>query len=223
MNRQSLTISAALLAVVIVVFGVFVFFGKGSDSGPEPITGPGRASEARSIIQDIQQRQSNEATPAPVVRQPQLIERPAAEAQPASAASASNAANAGGAAAVTPAPTPPAPAGANAELDAAYEQALELRAAGQLDDAQVLLYFGALKGHPRSAFAYAEMNDPIYYSPEVSPLGKADAYQAYRFYSVASEGGLADAADRLEALRLWAVDAAAAGDTDAERVLLQWK
>jgi hypothetical protein len=213
MNRQSLTISAALLAVVVVVVGVVMFVGE-DDARPPLPTGPGQASEARSIIQEIQERSGGDAAPAPAVRQPQLLEQPTtAASEPA----------ARGAVAETPAPVAAAPAGADAALDEAFEQAMELQADGKLDDAQVLLFFGARRGHARSAFAYAEMNDPLHHSAETSLLAEPDAFQAYRWYSAAVDGGVEAADDRLESLRVWAVDAAAAGDGEAERLLLQWE
>ncbi|HMB73483.1 MAG TPA: deoxyribonuclease, partial [Gammaproteobacteria bacterium] len=89
--------------------------------------------------------------------------------------------------------------------------------------AQVLLFFGARRGHPASAYAYAEMNDPNHHSPASSLLDEPDAFQAFRWYSAALDGGYADASERLDALREWAQTAAAAGDSEAERLLLQWE
>ncbi|MDX1561798.1 MAG: hypothetical protein R3305_02675 [Gammaproteobacteria bacterium] len=210
MNRNTLTIGAALLAVVVIGFGVAVYWERGSDD-EAAIMGPGRASEARSIIADIEQRTGTNAVPA---AQPALIRETApAEGQPAG----------GGAIAETPAPAAAAPTGADAELDAAFERARELQAAGQLDDAQVLLFFGARRGHARSAVAYAEINDPNHHSAAPSLLAEPDGYQAYRWYTAALEGGVADAAPRLDALREWAETEAAAGNADAEQLLLQWE
>lgn len=215
MNRQTLTIGAGLLAAVIVVFGIAVYLQRGgTDDSPAPITGPGRAAEARGIIAEIeQQRQSAAGAPAaqPAAR---LIDRPEeAAGQPVE----------GGAIAVTPEPAAEAPAGAGTELDAAFERARELQAAGQLDDAQVLLFFGARRGHAPSAYAYAEMNDPNHHSAETSLLAEPDAFQAFRWYSAALDGGIDAAAARLDALHEWAETAAAAGDSEAERLLLQWE
>lgn len=218
MNRQTLMIGGGLLAVVIVVFGVAVYLNRAGDSGPTPVSGPGRAAEARGIIAEIEARRETGA--AETVERP--VQAPAEQSAQAPAESAGEPVD-GGAIAVTPEPAATAPAGADAELDAAYERARELQAAGQLDDAQVLLFFGARRGHARSAFAYAEINDPNHHSPETSLLAEPDAFQAFRWYSAALEGGVDTAAARLDALHEWAEAAAAAGDSEAERLLLQWE
>lgn len=215
MNRQTLAIGAALLAVVIVAFSVAVYLNRdGSDDSSAPITGPGQAAEARGIIAEIEARRESDADEPASPPARALIDQPEAAAdQPVD----------GGAIAVTPEPAPEVPAGADAELDASFERARELQAAGQLDDAQVLFFFGARQGHAGSAYAYAEMNDPNHHSPETSLLAEPDAFQAFRWYSAALDGGMDAAADRLDALREWAETAAAAGDPEADRLLLQWE
>jgi hypothetical protein len=67
------------------------------------------------------------------------------------------------------------------------------------------------------------MNDPNHHSPDISLLPEPDAFQAFRWYSSAREQGMAEAVERLDALREWAVTAAATGDIDAEQLLLQWE
>jgi hypothetical protein len=217
MNRQTLTIGAVLLAVVVVALGTAVYLNRGgSDDGTAEITGPGRAAEARGIIADLESRREGAETPAPRPA-PALIgsgdEQGGDDSEPV----------AGGAIAVTPEPAASEPTGADAELDAAFERARELQQAGQLDDAQVLFFFGARQGHAGSAFAYAEMNDPLHHSPETSLLAEPDAFQAFRWYSAARDGGLDDAAARLDALRTWAEGEAEAGNLEAEQLLLQWE
>lgn len=211
MNRQTLGIFAVLLAVVAVGLGIAVYQYIGGSDDDAAITGPGRAAEARGIIAEIEAGRDSAVSPASA--EPALINEPNAAAG----------AVEGGAVAVTPEPAAPAPAGADAELDAAFERARELQAAGQLDDAQVLLFFGARRGHARSAFAYAEMNDPNHHSAETSLLAEPDAFQAFRWYSAALDGGIDSAAERLDALHDWAETAAAAGDPEADRLLLQWE
>lgn len=215
MNRQTLTIGAVLLAVVVVAFAAAVYLDR-SGSGDEmaEITGPGRAAEARGIIADIENRRESADAPAPPPEPALIGSRDA----PDGADEAD-----GGAIAVTPEPATSQPAGADAELDAAFERARELQRAGQLDDAQVLYFFGARQGHAESAFAYAEMNDPNHHSPETSLLEEPDAFQAFRWYSAARDGGMNDAVARLDALRSWAEDEAAAGNFEAEQLLLQWE
>jgi TPR repeat protein len=100
---------------------------------------------------------------------------------------------------------------------------MQLQTEGKLDDAQVLLFFGARRGHAQSAFAYAELNDPLHHSPETSLLAEPDAFQAYRWYTTALDAGMEAAAERLAALREWTENEAAAGNSEADRLLLQWE
>jgi hypothetical protein len=216
MNRQSMTIAAALLATVVVLLAAYLYINRdGAGDLPDIPRGAGQAGEARGIIAEIEERRSSEETPAAgPARQPVLLEQADEEAgQPA----------ADGAVARTPEPVPAASTGAAAELDEAYERAVELRGSGQLDDAQVLFFFGARRGHGPSAFAYAEMNDPLHHSPETSLLPEPDANAAYRWYSEALASGVQDAAGRLDALHEWVMDAAADGNFKAEQLLLQWE
>ncbi len=214
MNRETWLIGAGLMAIVVAVLGVIVYLDGREPDGAEPaVAGPGRATEARQVIADIQERRASQADGEVARPAAALINPPDDETQQ----------TGGGAVAVTPDPVADAPTGAGTELDAAYERALELQAAGQLDDAQVLLFFGARQGHGQSAYAYAELNDPNHHSPETSLLAEPDAFQAFRWYSTALDAGIDAAAGRLNALRDWAETAAAAGDSEAERLLLQWE
>ncbi len=196
------------VSVAVVIGGILYFGFGGRDSGSPtlaPITGPERAEEARGVIADIERAREGAAAEGP-----RPVERPGSPAEPADQP-------AGGAAVAT---TPAAPA---AELDTAFSRAEAFRKAGQLADAQLLYFYAARDGHPRAAFEYASMNDPNHHSPETSLLAKPDAFQAYRWYTAAIEGGVAAAQERLEALREWAVAAAADGDHEADRLLLQWE
>lgn len=111
----------------------------------------------------------------------------------------------------------------DADPDAVFERAREFQQQGQLADAQLLYFFSARKDHGPSAFALAEMNDPNHHSPETSLLPEPDAFQAFRWYTVAREQGVDEAAPRLAALREWSEERASEGDDDAARLLLQWE
>jgi TPR repeat protein len=104
----------------------------------------------------------------------------------------------------------------------AYERAREHQESGRLADAQVLYFYAARGGHAGAEFELAEMNDPNYHASATSLLPEPDPYQAYKWYSAALEHGSSEAQDRLKALHEWASQAAAQGNTEAERVLLQW-
>lgn len=203
MNRQNLIAGAAIVAVLLGALAYFGFGGR--DSGPPapaPITGPERAEEARGVIAEIEQARQRTA---PAAAEPSVAAQDQA---------------AGNDAATEPTP---AAAGGSAELDSAFERAEAFRESGQLADAQLLYFYAARDGHPRAAFEYAAMNDPNHHSPETSLLPEPDAFQAYRWYTAALEGGVGEAQSRLDALREWAVTAAADGDEEADRLLLQWE
>lgn len=105
----------------------------------------------------------------------------------------------------------------------AYDRAREFHEAGRLADAQLLYFFAARGNHAQAAFDLATMYDPTRYSHESSLMDKPDAFQAYKWYKQALENGANAAVERLAALRTWAEEAAAKGDTAAEQVLLQWE
>lgn len=214
MDRQTLTIGAALLAVVVVGLGI-LFFLSGDDSGEAPVTATGAGGEARSAIAEIQQARARTETEQPAAPQPRLIERPETAADDSAA---------GGAGAVTPAPAAPQPTGAAADpaLDEAYQEAKAFLADGKIDDGQVMLFFLASRqGHPQAAFDLASMYDPLL--SDSSPLDEPDAFQAYKNYGIAAAGGITEANTRLDVLHDWAEQAAADGNAEAERVLLQWE
>jgi hypothetical protein len=213
MNRQTSTIGGVALAVVVL--SVLAYTWLRTPQGPAdtpavPITGAERAEQARNVIAEIQRARAAEEQAQPP---------PAAAPAPEPATRQAGA----GAGAGSPAPQPAAATGAASDLDTAFEQAEAFQRAGQLADAQLLYFFGARAGHAPSAFALATMNDPNHHSPETSLLPDPDAFQAYRWYSVARDKGLPGAAERLEALHEWAVAAADAGNAKAEQLLLQWE
>lgn len=208
MNRQGLIIGVAVVVAVLVGVGLWTVFG-GDDTGDTvtPIRGPERAEDARNIIADIQRRTET---------QPRAAEPPPAAA-PAPGPAQPNAAEGGAPA------EPEQPALPTNELDRAFAEAEAFRAEGKLPDAQLLYFFAARQGHGRAAFQLAAIYDPLHFIPEQSLLEKPDPFQAFRWYNTAREAGIAEAADRLDALRNWATDAAAKGNAEAEQLLLQWR
>jgi TPR repeat protein len=104
----------------------------------------------------------------------------------------------------------------------AYERARAYQEQGQLADAQVLYFYAARGGHPDAEFALAEMNDPNHHGSGTSLLEEPDPYQAFKWYSAALEDGSNEAQARLDALHDWATQAAAQGNSEAERLLMQW-
>lgn len=105
----------------------------------------------------------------------------------------------------------------------AHARAQEFRADGQLADAQLLYFFAARGGYAPAAFDLATFNDPSRETASSGLVTKADPFQAYRWYTAARDAGHENASERLEALHAWAESASQSGDTDAERLLLQWE
>lgn len=114
-------------------------------------------------------------------------------------------------------------AGGDIDYARAYERAQAFRSEGQAADAQLLYFFAARGGHADAAFDLATLYDPTRDAQASRLTGEADAFQAYRWYRAAEEAGNQQAGERLSELRAWAEQAAAAGDTEAERLLLQWE
>jgi TPR repeat protein len=105
----------------------------------------------------------------------------------------------------------------------ALDQARALKAEGKLADAQLLYFFSARGGYAPAAFELAGMYDPTRFDPAASLMDEPDAFQAYKWYLAAQQGGIEEAAERLAALRTWAEAAAEEGDFEAEQLLLQWE
>jgi TPR repeat protein len=105
----------------------------------------------------------------------------------------------------------------------ALDRAHEFREAGQLADAQLLFFYAARGGYAPAAFELGEMYDPNYFEISSSLMDKADPFQAYRWYRQAQQSGNQEAPQRLAALQVWANEAAANGNGEAERLLLQWE
>ena len=223
MNRQTLAAGIAISVVLLagVLYLVSTWIGGSPESQTAPITGVERAEEARGIIAEIEQTRTPAErggagavlpdTPPEEPSGTALVQAPVPEPQAQA-----------GAGADVPTPSSEEP-GEATDLDSAFERAQAFQRAGQLADAQLLYFYGARSGHAGSAFELGTMNDPNHHSPQTSLLPEPDAFQAYRWYSAARDQGMPSAGERLERLREWAEAAAQAGDTDAERLLLQWE
>lgn len=105
-------------------------------------------------------------------------------------------------------------------LSQVFDKAQKYRYDGSLADAHLLYFFAARESHLPSIMMMAEMSDPLEFRAENSLLDQADAIQALKWYRRAAELGQPGVDDRLEALRGWANDAAATGDSQAEQLLL---
>jgi hypothetical protein len=111
----------------------------------------------------------------------------------------------------------------NVDFDNAYSQAGEFLNEGDIADAQLLYFFAAREGHGPSAFVLAGLYDPVGFDANTSLMDEPDGFQAFKWYSTALEAGEEEAAGRLVALKAWSKKAAAEGNEDASRLLLQWE
>jgi hypothetical protein len=109
-----------------------------------------------------------------------------------------------------------------ADFDQLFAQANKFMTGGKLEDAYLLLFFAARKGHAPSARVLGSLYDPRYYSPTKSILEKPDLAQAYKWYKKAQDAGDKIAVERLKALRSLVDKAARQGDQEAQILLLQW-
>lgn len=105
----------------------------------------------------------------------------------------------------------------------AVQRADEYRSKGQIADAQLLYFFAARKGDAQAAFKLGELYDPNHFEAQSSLTGEPDAFQAFKWYTAAKNGGVSEAQARLDALHMWAEKAAQNGDAEADRLLLQWQ
>jgi TPR repeat protein len=109
------------------------------------------------------------------------------------------------------------------DLAAVYERAEQLRADGKLTDAWLTHFFAARKGYAPSALVLGTLSDPAYRQTGQDPLEESDPAQALKWYKVAADAGDTEAERRLKNLRERTERAAADGDVDAQRLLLQWR
>jgi hypothetical protein len=105
-------------------------------------------------------------------------------------------------------------------LGQVHDKAQDFQHEGSLADAHLLYFFAAREDHLPAVMMMAQLSDPILFQAENSLLDQADAIQAYKWYSKATELGQATAAESIDKLRQWADDAAATGDPEARQLLL---
>jgi hypothetical protein len=105
-------------------------------------------------------------------------------------------------------------------LEQAYAKAQDFQHEGSLADAHLLYFFAAREDHLPAMLMMAQLSDPVLFQAENSLLDRADAIQAFKWYSKAAELGQPAAAEGIDKLRQWAQDAAAAGDPEARQLLL---
>jgi hypothetical protein len=104
-----------------------------------------------------------------------------------------------------------------------FANAQQLQDEGHPDDAYLLYRFAANKGDARAALVLGTQADPAYYTTAGNILPGPQPEQAIKWYRMASAEGNAEAGARLKALRGRLEQASAAGDPQADRLLLLWQ
>lgn len=106
--------------------------------------------------------------------------------------------------------------------DQMYELAQQFQAQPEgLQGAFLLYEQAAEQNHAAAALKLAEMYDPTRSEP--TPLPRRRATKAYEWYRKAVASGIAEANQRLDALRAWAEQEAARGDAEAQALLQDWQ
>ncbi|MBL3591036.1 MAG: sel1 repeat family protein [gamma proteobacterium endosymbiont of Lamellibrachia anaximandri] len=111
----------------------------------------------------------------------------------------------------------------NLELDQLGQRADSFQQEGKTTDAYLLYFFAARQGHADSALILGKMNDPATFDADNEVLEQPDPTQAFKWYSMAAGNGLSEAQTRLATLHNTIEQAAANGDPQAQRLLLNWQ
>jgi TPR repeat protein len=110
----------------------------------------------------------------------------------------------------------------NPDLERAWQAARGFEQSGRTDDALLLYFFAAREGHGPAAMKLARAADPASFH-EGGLFAQADPLQAYKWYGRAAAAGVDEARQAQAQLRARVEKAAAAGDEQALRLMLQWK
>ena len=113
--------------------------------------------------------------------------------------------------------------GAEPDPDVVFDEAERRQGEGNLEDAYLLYRYAARHGHVQSAMVLGTRADPAYHSSDSSYLPEPEPGQAHKWYSMAAAGGDGEAAQRMQDLRERVERDAAAGEEQAQRLLLQWR
>lgn len=113
--------------------------------------------------------------------------------------------------------------GTEPDPNAVFVEALRLQGEGYAVDAYLLFRFAARHGHGQAALVLGNQADPAYRDADTPDWLKDQPEQAYKWYSIAAERDIDEAAAQLQALREHVEQSAANGDERAQRLLLQWR
>jgi len=107
--------------------------------------------------------------------------------------------------------------------DTVFIEAERLQGEGYSVDAYLLYRFAARHGHGQAALLLGTQADPAFHTAANLDSLNDEPEQAYKWYSMAVEAGIEEAAARLQALRKRVEQSAAAGDEHAQRLMLLWQ
>lgn len=113
--------------------------------------------------------------------------------------------------------------GAQPDADVVFAEAERMQGEGDQEDAYLLYRFAARHGQAQAAMALGTGADPAFHNTVTSYLPEPDPGQAYKWYGMAAAAGNDEAQQRLQDLQLRVQQEAAAGDGQAQRLLLQWQ
>ena len=113
--------------------------------------------------------------------------------------------------------------GAQPDPEVVFAEAERMQTRGDLENAYLLYRYAARHGQVQAAMALGASADPAYHSKASSYLPEPAPGQAYKWYSKAAAAGDREASQRLQDLRGRVERDAAAGDKQAQRLLLQWQ
>ncbi len=113
--------------------------------------------------------------------------------------------------------------GVQPDPEVVFAEAERLQGKGELEDAYLLYRYAARHGHTQAAMMLGTAADPAYHSAAISYLPEPAPGQAHKWYSMAAAAGDVEAGQRLEDLHGRLKRDAAAGDEQAQRLLLKWR
>nr|VFJ56237.1 MAG: hypothetical protein BECKFW1821B_GA0114236_102619 [Candidatus Kentron sp. FW] len=113
--------------------------------------------------------------------------------------------------------------GEKINLDDVFRRAEQFKSEGMMVDAHLMYFFSARQGHADSAMVLGTMYDPEHTLKAVGIIDEPNWGQAHKWYLRAAEGGNQAAKKRLQYLREQVEHAAAEGDPEASRLILQWQ
>lgn len=107
--------------------------------------------------------------------------------------------------------------------DTVFVEAERLQGEGDSVDAYLLYRFAARHGHGQAALLLGTQADSTFHTAANLDSLNDEPEQAYKWYSMALEADIEEAATRLQALRKRVEQSAAAGDEHAQRLILLWQ